>query len=160
MSFSTFWNQILECVLSSLLLSLLLGAMSWWCHAPDFCGSFCFWSNACFFHSHTPLGRKGKCALNWLWKHQRVEKSVRMSKPSSRISINQDILFLDCCLKDEGLIYSIPWFVVEKRRGFIHFRNLERGWPWQQGEELIGTRFRKILYLSFWVNKSVTETAW
>lgn len=127
---------------------------------PWFCGSFCFWSNACFFHSHTPLGRKGKCALNWLWKHQRVEKSVRMSKPSSRISINQDILFLDCCLKDEGLIYSIPWFVVEKRRGFIHFRNLERGWPWQQGEELIGTRFRKILYLSFWVNKSVTETAW
>lgn len=57
-----------------------------------------------------------------------------MSKPSSRISINQDILFLDHRLKDEGLFtYSIPWFVAEKRRDFIHFRNLEGGWPWQGG---------------------------
>lgn len=160
MSFSTFWNQILECVLSSLLLSLLLGAMSWWCHAPDLMAAFAFEAIPASSTPTHPWEEKGKCALNWLWRHQRVKKSLRMSKPSSRISINQDILFLDCCLKDEGLTYSIPSFVVEKRRGFIHFRNLERGWPWQQGDELIGTRFWKILYLSFWVNKSVTETAW
>lgn len=56
-------------------------------------------------------------------------------------------------------MYAIPWFVAEKRRGFIHFRNLEGGGHGRGEDKLIGNRFRKILYLSFWVNKSATETA-
>jgi len=75
--------------------------------------------------------------------------------------MDQDILFLDHCFKDEGLflylVYLGLWLRKEEASSILGI--LKGGGHGRGAEKLIGNRFSQMLYLSFWVNKSVTETA-